>query len=137
MLLVPAQTRQSSPDPASCDLARPSTSAQGIHVFPQDLSSARRLPLQWATAAPFGDRQVAPRSQHDTSQATMLAQNWPPQRVGPHPQHVGDSIVNPWGGGAQLWGNALLHPNNCEREGTGGPVMGTSGAVAATPLSTG
>lgn len=40
-----------------------------------------------------------------------------------------DSTVNPWGGGCPLWGNALLHPNNCDWDRSGGLAMGTSKAV--------
>lgn len=60
----------------------------GIHVFPQDSSSAHHPPLQQATAVPFGDSCVA----NDTAQATTLAQNWPPQRVGPLPWHTGGRL---------------------------------------------
>lgn len=61
-------------------------------------------------------------------------EGWPPSLAHWRGQ---DRTVNPWGGCCQLWGNGLLHPNNCDWDRMGGLAMGTSKAVQGSLASTG
>lgn len=131
VLLVPVQTRWSSPNPVFCDLTWPSTSLR-VSMFSHKTWALHMISLcRGPQQHSLGTGVWHLTANITQSRSTCWLNTGHPRELAliPGTMERRDSTVNPWGGGAQLWGNALLQPNNCEWEETVELVMGTSGAV--------